>query len=307
MTRIDTINLLGIETGRGAGTPGAQHGPDALRAAGLIEQLTALGCRVEDLGDIPGVHQARVARSSTPFARHLPHVLQVNRHTHAAVLGARRRDPGRFLLIVGGDHSLAVGTLAGLSDACQRLGLIWIDAHGDYNTPETSPSGNLHGMSLAIACGYGLAELRQISTKQPAIRESDVHLLAVRDIDSGERDRLDASEIHVLDIDAIRAAGVVDATTAAARQLASVCDHVHLSFDIDALDAHEVPGTGTPVPGGLTTAEAESLLAALGRTGIIASAEFVEYNPTLDQGEKTATLTLRLILALLTTQCEPRA
>ena len=294
-----TIKLLGIQAGKGAAIPGAEEGPFVLRECGLVERLTRLGHTVEDLGDIPGVYETRFARSAGQNVHHLRNVLLVNRHTHACVLGTRRKAPGSFLLVIGGDHSLAIGTLAGLSDACERLGLIWIDAHADFNTPETSPSGNIHGMSLAVACGMGPRDLRLISDFEPIVEERDVFLLGPREIDPGERENLADTHVHLFGTDEWRQRGIATIATAAAEALRQRCDHAHLSFDIDVLDPPLVPGTGTPVAGGLTAQEALDLLAALGRQGVIASAEFVEFNPELDPGGRTTAMTLQLIEALL--------
>lgn len=294
------VKLVGVAAGRGASTPGAEDGPFALRRAGLVDHLKAAGHTIEDLGDIPGVYETRfVDRSPRRNIHYLPHVLQVNRHLHACVLGARRKDPHDFLLIIGGDHSMAIGALAGLSDACRRLGLLWFDAHGDFNTPSSSPSGSAHGMSLAVCCGRGPHDLRAIADRDPMVLEEDVHLYGCRALDAAEQRLLAASRIHVLSTADWRARGVSQAALAAARELASRCDHVHLSFDIDVLEPTEVVGTGTPVSGGLSRAEALDLLAELGRSGLIGSAEFVEYNPKLDQQEQTARLTIELISALL--------
>jgi arginase len=293
-----TIKLLGIRAGRGARRRGAENGPYALRQRGLIERLAARGHCVEDLGDIPGVYETRFV--STPAGvRNLANVVQVNRHTHACVLGTRRKTPAAFLLVIGGDHSLAIGTLAGLSDACQRLGLIWIDAHADFNTPTSSPSGNVHGMCLAVACGRGHPDLRQIADRDPMVREEDVCLLGPRDVDPGERENLAASRVHWVDTARWRERGLTSDGLGAAESLAQRCDHVHLSFDIDVIDPADAPATGTPVPDGITAGEARQLLAALGRSGLIRSAEFVEYNPRLDPDGRTAALVIELIDALL--------
>ncbi|RMF71062.1 MAG: arginase [Planctomycetota bacterium] len=293
------VKLLGIRAGAGAGRPGAQDGPATLREMGLIPTLEAQGHTLDDLGDVPGAYETFAASRAAPLVKNLPNILQVNRHTHAAVLGTRRHAPDDFLLIIGGDHSLAIGTLAGLSDACKRLGLIWIDAHADFNKPGTSPSGNLHGMSLAVACGYGVPELRRIAGRDPMIAEADVHLLAVRDLDRGERELLESTQVRCVPASELLAGDPTQTVCAAARQLRSVCDHVHLSFDIDALDASLVPGTGTPVPGGLSVEQAERMLQALSRDDAVDSAEFVEYNPSLDEGARTGQTMLRLIEALM--------
>lgn len=279
--------------------PGAQDGPWQLREAGLVQRLVAMGHDVEDLGDIPGVDDATDQVHPTGNVNHLPTVLQYNRHTHACVLGTLRKTPQAFMLIVGGDHSLAIGTLAGLSDACDRLGVLWIDAHADFNTPATSPTGNIHGMSLAVACGRGHRDLLAIANRDPMIEEADAYLLGVRDIDTAERRNLAESRVHLIEMAHWRTRGLIDSARQAAESLAQRCDHVHLSFDIDVIDAQFVPGTGTPVGGGISPDEARDLLRALAATSFMRSAEFVEYNPELDPDGRTGDLTLSLIEAFL--------
>ncbi|TWT42118.1 Arginase [Phycisphaerae bacterium RAS1] len=291
-----TISLLGIAAGKGARKPGAEDGPYELRAAGLVERLTRRGHRVEDLGDIPGVYETRTARGGA--INNLRNIVHVNRHTHACVLGARRKAPESFLLVIGGDHSLAIGVLAGLSDACRRLGILWIDAHADFNTPRSSPSGNAHGMSLAVACGRGHIELVNLADRHPIVDESDVCLLGCRDIDAAEQAELDNSAVTLATTKQFRRRGVVSTAVDACQSLARRCDHVHLSFDIDVLDPSIAPGTGTAVPGGLTREEAIDLLSALSRQGLVHSAEFVEYNPALDRDGGTRTIAIELIEAL---------
>jgi len=305
------VDLLGIRAGAGAGTPGAGEGPRALRERGLVATLVAAGHDVRDLGDIPGVYETRFATGPHGTLHDLARVLQVNRHTHACVLGARRRNPASFLLIVGGDHSLAIGTLAGLSDSCGRLGLLWLDAHADFNTPASSPSGNIHGMSLAVACGRGNRDLRSIGACDPMVLEQDVRLYGVRDLDAGERRALEASDIRVLSKTELLAQGGAAAIVSAAEELARNCDHVHLSFDIDVVDPPHVRGTGTPVADGLAPELCRAALAGLGRAGVLRSAEIVEYNPTLDADGATGALVLDLVLALMSRpgdepQSEPR-
>lgn len=294
------IKLLGVEAGTGGRVPGAQDGPWVLREKGLVERLSAFGHSIEDLGDIPGVYETDDTIGPAAGLHNLRVILQCNRHTHACVLGTMRKTPHCFMLVVGGDHSLAIGTLAGLADSCERLGLIWIDAHADFNTPSTSPSGNIHGMSLAVACGEGHRDLRLIADRDPMVREEDVFLFGVRDIDKEERESLSASHVHAMTVEQWRRAGLVAAVMCACDALEARCDQIHLSFDIDVLDPTFAPATGTPVPGGLTPEEARDVLAAIGRRGKIDSAEFVEYNPELDPEGKTGDLTLSLIEALLT-------
>lgn len=293
------IKLLGIQAGSGGRVKGAEAGPWWLRKHGLVQKLADCGHTVEDLGDIPGVYETRFALGRGRAVHYLRNILQVNRHTHACVLGTLRKTPKAFLLAIGGDHSLAIGTLAGLSDACERLGILWIDAHADFNTPHSSPSGNIHGMCLAVACGRGLPDLRSIASLDPMVREEDVVLLGCRDVDPGEAQQLERSRARMLTCDQWRERGIVPAAREALDGLAAACDHIHLSFDIDVLDASLVPGTGTPVAGGLTREEALSLLRELGGAGRIRSAEFVEFNPRLDPEGRTGELMLELILALL--------
>jgi arginase len=290
--RIRTVKLLGVAAGSGAGNPGAEGGPDALRELGLNKRLEAIGLDV--------IHSAADYEGSE-ISRNLPEVLQVNRHTYAAIRTAFRNPrPDEFLLITGGDHSLAIGTLAGVTDACRRLGILWIDAHADFNTPLTSPSGNIHGMSLAIATGRGHRELKAIAESEPMAEDADVYLLGCRDIDEGEVDNLQESEVHWLTMQQWRQAGVVRTALAAAQDLAGRCDHIHMSFDIDVIDPVFVPGTGTPVKGGLSSQDALTLLTELGRSGVLRSAEVVEYNPTLDTPDRaTGRLTCDLIVALM--------
>lgn len=295
------VKLLGIHAGSGAGTPGAEDGPFVLRQRGLVDVLERRGHRVEDLGDIPGVYETRFASVAGTSVNNLANILQVNRHIHACVLGTLRSAPDAFLLAIGGDHSLAMGTLAGLSDACQRLGLIWIDAHADFNTPETSPSGNLHGMSLAVSCGRGISDLRQIAAREPVIREEDVFLFGVRDVDPGERKLLRASKVTMISAGEWRRTGVLRAIERAYQTLATRCDHIHVSFDVDVLDPPVAPATGTPVPGGLTADQALKVAYLLSSFDRIRSAEFVEYNPKLDTSSATGALVLDLVASLLAT------
>lgn len=298
MNQPKTVKLLGIAAGKGGAQPGAEDGPFALRHAGLIPRIQKLGHEVEDLGDIPGVYETRFA-SGPADVNYLTSVLQVCRHAHACIFGTRPQSPEAFDLIIGGDHSLAIGALAGLSDASERLGLLWFDAHADFNTPLSSPSGNVHGMSLAVACGRGHRDLRNLANRAPMIDENDVYVIGCRDLDPGERDALLASDVHVLGMPALREQDTVAACLAAAADLASRCDHVHLSFDIDVIRPEDMPATGTPVPHGLGFDESREVLRALGRQAHIASAEVVEYNPALDPDGRAAEQTIQLIEALL--------
>ena len=299
--KIDHVKVLGIAAGSGAGKRGAKDGPGVLRDLGLLTSLANAGLQVTDLGDVAGDHATEYAKAAREATRNIPQVLQVNRHTYAAVRNALRDSrPNEFLLIAGGDHSLAIGTLGGITDSCKRLGIIWIDAHADFNTPITSPSGNIHGMSLAIACGHGHREFRAIAEYDPMVEEADVYQLGCRDVDPGEVENLAETKVTWLRMDAWRKAGLVKTAVDAVRKLGAACDHVHLSFDIDVIDPALVPGTGTPVGGGLSAVEARELLSELGKLGVFKSAEIVEYNPSLDaKDRRTGILTRDLIVTFV--------
>lgn len=294
-----SAKLLGVAAGAGGAMLGAEEGPNSLRALGLIDEIRGAGWTIDDLGNIPGVYETVHVTGPQAALKNLNRIVAVNRHTHAAVVGARKQSPDDFMLIVGGDHSLAIGTLGGLSDACERLGILWIDAHADFNTPGSSPSGNIHGMCLAVACGYGHRDLIEIAASEPMVEEEDVCILGLRDVDPGEEENLAETAVRRMTMNEYRSAGIVPTAIDAVAQLASRCDHVHLSFDIDALDAPLVPGTGTPVPGGLSRVEALDLLTALGQQGKLRSAEFVEYNPTIDRRQETGRLTVELITTFM--------
>ncbi len=294
-----TIQLLGIAAGQGARISGAEEGPYDLRERGLVEMLARVGMQIEDLGNIRGVYETRPTTGEAADVNNLEHVLQVNRHIHACVLGMRRKNANAFMLVIGGDHSLAIGTLGGLADSCNRLGILWIDAHADFNTPQSSPSGNAHGMPLAIACGRGSLPLRSVADRDPMVLENDVFVLGCRDIDPPELEALRGSRVKWMMMQEFRRRGLVETVKFACEQLAARCDHIHLSFDVDVIDPAFAPGTGTPVPGGLSADEAVAIVAALDQAGALRSAEFVEYNPVLDGSGRTGALMLRLIEVLL--------
>ncbi len=297
--RSRAVKLLGVAAGGGASRPGAEGGPQALRELGLITRLERCGHILTDLGDIRGAYESDQTQPSFDINA-FPNIVAVNRHVRDAVFSLMRTDGGAFPLIIGGDHSLAIGVLAGLADASGRLGVVWIDAHADFNTPLSSPSGNAHGMSLAVACGRGHFELRDIADKDPMVREEDAVILGARELDDGEVAALAASRVTVHDMASWRAAGVIAETLRLVDRLAHDCDHVHLSFDVDAIDAAAAPGTGTPVDGGLTPDEARALFTALSQQDKLHSIEFVEFNPSLDEDGRTGTLAIELLETLFT-------
>ena len=284
----------------GAGRRGVDMGPSALRLAGLNEKLTSLGYEVEDLGNVV-VDQPESLPVGNPGARYLPQIAHTC--TRLAEIVEQSADDGRVPVVLGGDHSIAIGTVSGMSrhfrKAGLKLGLIWIDAHADMNTPATSPSGNVHGMPLACCIGLGPRELTTIGGSAPQVEPTSVALIGLRSVDDVERFNVRGAGVHpftMRDIDErglraviIEAIDIVTAGTAG----------FHLSFDMDAVDPREAPGVGTPVRGGITYREAHLAMELMGDSGRMTSLEIVEVNPVLDEANRTALLAVELATSAL--------
>lgn len=291
-----TIHLLGMPQDYGQTLRGVDMGPSAMRVAGLEERLEKIGIHVVDHGDVDCPVMATQAEGE-PKLRFLPAV--VDGSNHLAVEVRRVVEAGGFPLILGGDHSISIGTLSGLGQVERRQGLIWMDAHGDFNTPDTTPSGNIHGMALAVALGYGDPRLTAIGGAFPKALEENTVVVGVRDLDPRERDLLKSTKVTVFtmrDIDEIGMRAVMERAIAVA---GSGVKKVHLSFDIDFLTPDEAPGVGTPVAGGATFREAHLALEMLADSGILTSMEFVEVNPTLDLRNQTSELAVGLVASAL--------
>lgn len=292
-----TISLIGVPMDLGQTRRGVDMGPSAIRYSGIVERIEKLGYTVRDLGDlsIPRPNASRADESAD--LRNLQEVVEVN--TKLAEVVKEEVTKGAFPLVLGGDHSIAIGSLAGLATHYERLGVIWFDAHGDINTPETSPSGNIHGMPLAVSLGLGERKLTSIMTKQPKINSEHIVLIGVRDLDEGEKALLRKLQIKVYtmhEIDRLGMSKVMDETIS---YLKERTDGVHLSFDLDGMDPSEAPGVGTPVIGGATYRESHLALEMLAEANMVTSAEFVEVNPMLDDKNKTAVVTVALVGSLL--------
>lgn len=287
-----SVGILGIPMDLGAGRRGVDMGPSALRYAQLHQVLAALGYRVTDYGDL-----ASPVAESLATQPGLPHLEAIAQVCQAAIDQLLGWPSECFPLVLGGDHSVALGSVIGSSRG-QRTGLIWLDAHGDFNTPQTSPSGNIHGMPLAALCGLGEPRLVNLGWPGAKILPSDVTLIGVRSLDSGEIDLLRSSgvTVHTMrDIDTLGLATLVEQTLA---RLA-VVERLHVSLDADLLDPEVAPGVGTPVPGGLTYREAHLLMELLADSGRVTSADLVEVNPILDRENRTARLMVELVASLL--------
>lgn len=289
------ISIIGVPMDLGQTRRGVDMGPSAIRYAGIMERLEKLQYNINDLGDIQ-VPQRPREQDRNEKLKNVNEIIQVSEQLAKKVQAEVAQK--QFPLVLGGDHSIAIGTLAGLADHYENLGLIWYDAHGDINTPETSPSGNIHGMPLAASLGYGDNRLTSILSDHPKIKPENIVLIGIRDLDDGEKDmirQLGIKTYTMHEIDRLGMPQVIEETIA---YLRAKTDGVHLSFDLDGIDPSEAPGVGTPVPGGATFRETHLALEMLHESHMITSAEFVEVNPMLDIRSKTADLTVALIGSL---------
>ncbi len=292
------IRLLDVPLDFGANLRGVDLGPTALRRAGLKETLSAMGHELEEDPLLVPIPIAEHRESGDPQVRFLEPVAEVCLSLAARVEAACQE--GAFPLVLGGDHSLAIGSLAGLKAfyGQKPWGVIWIDAHADFNTPETSPSGNIHGMSLAASCGWGHPLLTQLYGPAPKIHPHQVVLVGVRDLDPGEKLNLKQAGVKVMTMADIDRWGMAEVI----RRVRETMDRLtewHVSLDIDVLDPGTAPGVGTPVPGGLTYRELHLLMESLAETQRVTSADVVEVNPILDLKNQTAKVAVAMIRSLL--------
>lgn len=283
--------MMGAPMDLGQERRGVDMGPSALRYAGLTQALNRLGHTVEDLGDIqiPNYELAD-GEDRTPAVANICEIIYSE--------GRRCVEKGLFALFLGGDHSISIGSVkAAAHDSPDTLGVIWIDAHTDFNTPETSPSGNIHGMPVSVLTGDGADALVNIGDGVTIPAENFVQV-GIRSVDRTEAVRVNASALNVFtmrEIDTHGMAAVADQTLG----LLKHCDRIHVSLDLDSVQPAEAPGVGTPVPGGLSYREAHLLAEILGECGKVRSLDVVEVNPILDERNKTAVLAVELVASLL--------
>lgn len=274
-------------------------GPSAIRVAGLEARLEALGHRVSDYGDIDVmIPETQEVGAST--LRYKPAILAACESVRREV--ARSLTDGRLPLILGGDHSIAIGSVAGSTGHFARrgesIGLLWFDAHGDSNTPETTPSGNVHGMSLAVSLGWGDEDLVHLGGRAPKVSPEQTALIGVRDLDPGEREFLRRMGVTVFTIRDLDERGMRDVLVDALKVAGRGTAGIHLSFDLDVVDPEDAPGTGTPVMGGITYREAHLAMEMLGDETNVVAVDFVEVNPVLDSRNGTAILAVELAQSL---------
>ena len=289
------ISIIGVPMDFGQMLRGVDMGPAALRYTGLISRLRRLGHDVKDEGDIPIPVRDDDPAMEGMTDRYVKEITQISHDIYK--IGCRVMDQGRMPIFLGGDHSIAIGTVASVA-VKGPVGLIWVDAHADFNTPQTSPSGNIHGMPLAVLTGAGYPCLVDAGYPGIKIPSDNVVMIGQRDLDPGEKERIKSSGITIFTMRDIDEQGI----SAIAAQIMVQFAHLkrlHLSLDMDALDPVEAPGVGTPVPGGISYREAHLLMELLADSGKLGSMDLVEINPILDVANKTSKLAVELILSAL--------
>ena len=290
------VAVIGAPLDLGAGRRGVDMGPSAIRYAGLAEHLAEkLGIETDDLGNI----EAPVAESTAmgdDRARFLDQILELCDRVAQRVASARRR--GEIPLVLGGDHSVALGSLVGMANVHGAGGVIWVDAHGDLNTPESSPSGNVHGMVLAVALGLGGELFAHEGWTLPAIETGKLALVGVRSLDRGERELLSRLDAQVFTMSQIDRDGI-EACMRDAISHARGSSFLHVSLDMDVVDPEHAPGVGTPVRGGLSYREAHLAMEIVAESGLADSFDVVEVNPVLDRENATGKLAVELVASAL--------
>jgi len=291
------ISLIGAPTDIGAGARGASMGPEALRVAGIQPTLESHGLQVVDRGNVSG--PANPWLPPVDGYRHLHEVVAWNQAVHEAVHAELVL--GRLPILLGGDHCLGIGSISAVARHCRETGkklrVLWLDAHADFNTSVLTPSGNVHGMPVACLCGHGPQQLIEIGGTVPAINAKSVRQIGIRSVDAGEKRFVHQAGLEVFDMRYIDEMGMRHTMELA---LATLDDktHLHVSFDVDFLDADIAPGVGTTVPGGPTYREAQLCMEMIADTGRLASLDVMELNPALDIRNKTAVLAVDLIESL---------
>jgi len=298
--RLSNVAIIGVPLDLGAGRRGVDMGPSAIRVAGIGQRLTLLGYQVEDLDNV-AVYQPESLPAGSHRIRYLPQIAETC--TCLARLVARVAEQKMVPLVLGGDHSVAMGTVAGMSRHFRKqkkaMGLIWIDAHADMNTPETSPSGNVHGMPLACLIGMGPRELTHIYGYTPKVDPSRVALVGVRDVDQLEKPHVRNSVVRVFTMRDIDERGMRVIMEEAIQIASAGTNGFHVSLDMDVVDPREAPGVGTPVRGGITYREAHLAMELLCDSHRMVSMELVEVNPVTDEANRTAILAVELAMSAM--------
>jgi arginase len=290
------IDIIGVPIDLGADRRGVDMGPSAIRYAHLHQKLQELGYTIEDKGNVE-VPILETCNITDTRLKYLDCIIPMGRRVAGAV--ATSIQSQHFPLVLGGDHSLSVGSIRGAAKH-KRLGVIWIDAHADFNTAETTPSGNIHGMPLAALCGLGDPRLVCLwEETPPVIDPRRVAVIGARDLDPGEKRNLREAGVMVQSMEQVDRMGMVAALEKAIHRVSREVDGIYLSFDMDALDPRHAPGVGTPVPGGLTYREAHLACEVVAETGKLIGMDIVEVNPILDVQNQTAILAVEFARSAL--------
>ena len=286
------VSIIGVPMSLGQMSDGVDLGPKAIRYAGLHQKLQQLNIPFKDTGDIPFEY---VDRNTDPKEKLKNLDVIVEKTTILANEVEEIVAEQQFPLVLGGDHSIAIGTLAGLGKHYENLGVIWYDAHGDLNTVETTPSGNIHGMPLAASLGIGEERLVQVGGYAPKIKTENVVLIGARDLDEGERALIKEIGMKVYTMQDINELGMKRVMEETINYLKERTDGLHLSLDVDGLDPSVTPGVGTAVPSGITLRESELAMEMLHQSQLLTSLEVVEVNPILDDKNRTAEVAVHLV------------
>jgi len=294
------IHIIGVPLDLGGGRRGVDMGPSALRIAGLGERIASLGYSVVDDGDLE-VPIPETRHSGDPHKKYVADIASVCRNLYESARGVL--DEGGLPLVLGGDHSLGAGSVAATAAWAQaqsrKIGLIWVDAHGDMNTPSSSTSGNVHGMPLAALLGAEPAELATIGGFRPKVDPERTVIIGLRNLDDRERERVREARIHVFTMKDIDRSGIAEVMERAIELASRDTLGVHVSFDLDACDPGIAPGVGTPVKGGLDYREAHMVMEMVADSGRLMGLDLVEINPILDSQNQTAILGAELAMSAL--------
>ena len=292
----ENISIIGFPMDLGAGRRGVDMGPSALRIAGLQQKLEMLGYSVNDTGNIK-IEIMERQKIKDARLKYLSEIIKTSKILADKV--SSELEKGNFPLCIGGDHSMAIGTIAGISSYCKKrklkTGIIWIDAHADMNTDKTTPSGNIHGMPLAASLGFGNKELINFYGFSPKLLPENCALIGIRSIDEAEKEIIKKLNLSVYTMQEIDKLGIHRIINKVLKQFRQNVDHIHISFDVDSVDPAIAPGVGTPVQGGLSFREAHLLMESIAECGCMSSLEIAEVNPILDDKNKSANFTVDLI------------